>query len=449
MTSEVNKVDFCHGPILKKLLLFAIPLMLSSILQLLFNAADIIVVGRYAGSTSLAAVGSTTSLINLLTNLFIGLSIGVNVLIARYYGSKREKELTKSISTAIYMSLMCGLLLCFITLICAPPLLRQMGTPENVLYKASIYMRIYALGMPAMLLYNFGSAILRAVGDTKRPLYYLLIAGVLNVILNLIFVVIFRLDVSGVALATIISEYISALLVLSCLIKQKGSLNFSFKQGKFDSKQALQILIIGLPAGIEGLIFSISNVLIQSAVNSFGDIAIAGITAAASIEGFIYVGINAFYQASLTFTSQNVGAKKYDRIGPILKQSQILVILVSLTMGAGALLFARPLLSIYSSDATVIHYGTLRMQIICSSYFLCGIMDVIVGSIRGMGSSIMPTIVSLFGICGLRIIWLTTIFRWHPTLTIVYLSYPVSWIITILCHIVCYIYIKKRRLQSS
>lgn len=443
------EVDMLNGPLMGKLLIFAIPIMLSGILQLLFNAADIVVVGQYAGSDSLAAVGSTSSLVNLLVNVFIGLSVGTNVLVARFYGAGKKEALKETVHTAILTSIVSGILLIGLGITLAEPILRLMGSPENVLGKSALYLRVYFLGMPAVMLYNFGSAILRAVGDTKRPLYFLTVAGVINVILNLIFVVVFHMDVAGVALATVISQCVSALLIVRCLMKEEGMYRLELSKLRIKKDKLLQILRIGLPAGFQGAIFSISNVLIQSSVNSFGSIAMAGNTAGSNLEGFIYTSMNSFYQTAVSFTSQNYGAKKYGRIRKILLCCLFFVTAVGLSMGITSVLLGGTLLKLYSPDPEVIRYGLARMEIICTFYFLCGIMDVMVGSIRGMGYSIMPMIVSLMGACAFRVIWIFTIFAQERTLTCLYISYPISWALTALAHIICFIIVTRNMKDGS
>lgn len=437
------EIDMCHGPLLGKIMLFSVPLILSGILQLLFNAADVVVVGRFAGSQSLAAVGSTSSLINLLTNVFIGLSVGSNVLIARYYGAGQEKEVSETVHTAVLLSVICGLVLSILGIALAGPLLELMGTPEDVLDKAVIYMRIYFAGMPVMLLYNFGSAILRAIGDTKRPLYYLSVAGVVNVVLNLCFVIMFHMDVAGVALATVLSQCISAACIVWCLMKSTGSYKLYPERLRINRDKLVRIVKIGLPAGMQGAIFSISNVLIQSSVNSFGSIAMAGNTAAANVEGFVYTSMNAMHQTAVSFTSQNLGGRQYGRINKVLAQCLVIVTLIGLVMGNGAVLAGKVILGMYSTDAEVIRYGMLRLGIIGTTYCLCGIMDTMVGAIRGLGYSVVPMIVSLIGACGLRILWIMTIFKWKHSLFSLYISYPISWGITIVAHVICYILIRK------
>ncbi len=441
---KAYEMDMCSGPLFSKLVMFAVPLMLSGILQLLFNAADIVVVGNYAGHESLAAVGSTSSLINLLVNVFIGLSVGANVLVAQYFGAHRMKDLEETVHTAMVLAAGGGLFLVAVGVLLADPLLTLMGTPEDVLPLSALYMKIFFVGMPATLTYNFGSAILRAVGDTKRPLWFLLAAGIINVILNLIFVIVLHMGVAGVALATVISQCISAALIIRCLVKSDAPYRLKYDQLKLVKSKLFAIARIGLPAGLQGAIFSISNVLIQSSVNSFGSVAMAGNTAAANIEGFVYTAMNAVYQTTLSFTSQNFGAKNYDRMTKILWYCQGMVIAVGIFMGGGAVLLGPGLLGIYGSNAQVIHYGMNRLRIISGPYFLCGIMEVMVGGLRGMGCSLLPMFVALTGACVFRVIWIYTIFAVSRTLQTLYISYPVSWTITFLAHMVCYGIVRRR-----
>lgn len=437
-------MDMCSGPLLKKILIFTIPVMASGILQLLFNATDIIVVGRYAGKESLAAVGSTTALINLIINLFVGLSVGANVITAKYYGAGKEKDVSETVHTAILTAVISGIILVIIGIILATPLLRLMDSPEDVLGKSALYLKIYFLGMPAMMLYNFGSAVLRAVGDTKRPLYYLILSGSVNVCLNLISVICFGMGVAGVGIATVVAQYISAAMVVRCLIKEDGSYGINLSELRLTGSKLKEIMFVGIPAGMQGVVFALSNVLIQSSINSFGSIAMAGNTAASNIEGFIYISMNSYNQTAISFTSQNIGGKKIERVGKILLICIGLVSMFGIILGFGAYFAGNTLLHIYSSDMEVIHYGLMRMRVICLTYFTCGIMDVFAGSVRGMGYSVMPMIISLIGACGLRIVWIYTIFKAHHTLTTLYISYPVTWVITICAYIVCYtICIKK------
>ncbi len=435
------EMDMCSGPLLGKILVYAIPLMLSGILQLLFNAADVIVVGRFAGHESLAAVGSTSALINLLINVFIGLSIGANVLVAQYFGAGKEKEVQDTVHTAITISLICGLALVFLGIFAAGPLLKIMGTPDDVLEKAILYMRVYFTGMPVLMLYNFGAAILRAVGDTKRPLYFLIAAGVVNVILNLGFVILLHI---GVALATVLSQCISAVLVCRCLMKSDSAYRLDLSRLGVRWRTLKRIAQIGLPAGFQGAVFSVSNVLIQSSINAFDSVAMAGSTASANLEGFVYNAMNAVHQTNLSFTSQNLGGGKFERINRILLLCLGVVTVVGVVMGGGFVLLGPQLLRIYSSDPEVIRFGMVRLTIICGMYFICGWMDVLVGSLRGLGSSVIPMFVSLAGACGLRIVWIFTVFQWHHSLNVLYLSYPVTWVVTAAAHLICFMMIRRK-----
>lgn len=440
------EVDMCSGPILGKMLKFALFLMLSSMLQLLFNATDLVVVGKYGRQFAVSAVGSNAALINLFTNLFIGLSIGTNVLVARHFGAGDKEEISDTVHTSMMMSLICGLVLAVFGVIFAKQFLILMRVPKEVLGLATTYLRIYFLGMPAMMIYNFGSAILRATGDTGRPLYFLLGAGVINVLLNLLLVIVFRLDVAGVGIATVVSQTISATLIVICLVKNKGTVRLELSKLKINKSKLKDILRIGLPAGIQGVIFALSNVIIQSSVNIFGPVVVDGNSAAQNIEGFVYFSMNAFYHATLSFTSQNFGAKKYDRIGKILFTGQLCAITFGLVVGYSAIFAGRFLLSFYVKDPLSVDAGMVRLKIITGTYILCGIMDVMVGAIRGIGYTILPTVVSLIGACAVRILWLSTVFRiprFHNIRT-VYVSYPISWAITICAHIVCYIIIRKK-----
>lgn len=440
------EIDMCSGPVLKKMLLFALPLMCSGVLQLLFNAADIVVVGRFAGDNSLGAVGSTGALINLLTNSFIGLSVGANVLVGHYYGAKQEQELTETVHTAMLLSIISGIALTVIGLAGAKMILELMQAPKEVMDLAALYLRIYFLGMTATMVYNFGSAILRAVGDTKRPLYYLIIAGVINVVLNLFFVINLKMDVAGVGWATVISQCISAVLVLRCMVREKGGIQLIFSQMHIYPDKLRRILQVGLPAGFQGTLFSLSNVVIQSAINTFGATVVAASSAAGNIEGFVYIAMNAFHQATLSFTSQNVGAGQFKRIRRILLTGQFCVVIVGLILGNLVVFFGEPLLGIYSPSKEVFTSGIVRLKIVAWPYAFCGMMEVMVGTLRGIGYSIMPTIVSLIGSCGLRILWLNTIFKIEQfhTIETIYWSYPISWVVTFLAHVACFLWVRRR-----
>ena len=424
------EMDMCSGSILKKMLMFTLPLMLSSILQLLFNAADIVVVGRFAGDNSLAAVGSTTALINLLTNLFVGLSIGANVTAARNYGGKREDALSRTVHTAVTISIISGVILTVIGVVGTKEMLRLMSTPDEIIDLAADYLRIYFAGITATTIYNFGSALLRAV----------------NVVLNLLFVIVFKMDVSGVALATIISESLSAFLVIRCLMRETGAIKLELKKLRVHKAELISIIRIGLPAGFQGIVFALSNVVIQSSVNLFGNIVVAGNSAAANIEGFVYMAMNSFYQATLSFMSQNFGAGEYKRLNKILACGELCVVVVGLVLGNAAVLFGNQLLSIYSDSPEVIAAGMVRLHYISKVYFLCGIMDVLVGALRGIGYSVLPMVVSLLGACGLRLLWIATVFQipqFHKV-EVVYLSYAITWIITAGVHFLCYVIVRKK-----
>ena len=448
-TARVSyRMDMTEGPLTTKIIKFTIPVMLSGILQLLFNTADVIVVGRFTGKTALAAVGSTGSLINLLVSLFMGLSIGTNVLVARYQGAKDDKSVSETVHTSIALGIVGGLILLIVGVVATRSLLEMMATPDDVIDQSTLYMRILFFGMPLNLILNFGAAILRAIGDTKRPLYYLTIAGVINLFLNIVLVTVFSLGVAGVAIATVISEGVSCVLILLCLKHETGAIRLYFNRIKINPSKCVDIMKIGLPAGLQGCIFSISNVLIQSSVNSFGSTVMAGNTAASNIEGFVYVSMNSLYQTCISFTSQNFGAGKFKRIKMVLINCLVIVAITGLVLGNSAYFFGKFLLSAYNNEAEVISYGLIRLSIISTMYFLCGLMDVMVGAMRGIGYSILPMIVSLVGACGLRIVWIYTVFVKFRTLDILFISYPVTWTITFLSHLVCY-YIVTRKYKDK
>lgn len=442
MQKTQHTIDMCSGSVIKKMLLFAFPLMLSGVLQLLFNAADVIVVGNFAGKDSLAAVGSTTALINLLTNLFIGLSIGANVLVARYVGAAQLRHVKETVHTAMLLSVLCGVLLTVIGMIGAPTILTWMQTPAEVLDLAVVYLRTYFIGMIAMMIYNFGAAILRAVGDTRRPLWYLIVAGVINVTFNLIFVIVFRWGVFGVGLATAISQIVSATLVALCLFREKGAVRLEWRAIRLYKDKLMKILQVGLPAGLQGSLFSIANVVIQSSVNGFGNIVVAGNSASANIEGFGFMAMNAFHQAAISFTGQNLGAGRTDRIPKVIYTALSCVAVTAVAVGGTMFLLARPLLMLYNRDPDVIDAGLVRLQIMALSLILAGVMDVLVGVLRGLGYSVMPMIVSLVGVCALRLVWLWTVFQIpaYHTIDMIYITYPISWAVTLTAHAVCLVF---------
>ena len=438
------EIDMTHGPLLGKIVKFAIPLAISGVLQLLFNAADIVVVGRFAGSSALAAVGATGALINLIVTLFMGLSVGTNVLVAQYYGAGNQKDLHETVHTSILASLIFGVILIAVGIALARPVLSAMATPPDVLDQAVLYMRIYFVGMPGLMLYNFGAAILRAVGDTQRPLYFLLLAGVINVLLNLFFVIVMGLGVAGVAIATSVSQAVSASLVLWCLVKSDSSYRVDLKNLHLKKDKLLKMAKIGLPAGIQGASFSISNVLIQSTINSFGSIAMAGNTAAANIEGFVSTAMDAFSQGAMSFTGQNVGAKKLNRVNRILALCLTLGVSIGLVLGVGAYFAGPSLLGIYSGDKEVIAFGLRRLAIVCACQCVGALMGNMVGVLRGLGASFIPMVITITFVCGFRVVWLYTAFAAMPTLEMLYISYPITWALAAGFDFICYLVVKKR-----
>lgn len=443
--SSSRTMDMTQGRLLTQVFVFALPIMLSGILQLLFNAADTIVVGRFAGNEALAAVGSVGSLNNMIISLFIGLSVGANVLVARYTGSRNDRAVSDTVHTSVLLSLLGGVLLMVVGVLLARPLLELMGSPEDVIGLAVLYVRIIFLGMPVQMLYNFCSAILRAVGDTQRPLYYLTVAGVVNVALNLVFVIVFHLSVAGVALATIISQTISALLVTRALLHMEGATRLVLSRLRLHPGKLREIIRIGLPAGIQSSVFSLSNVVIQSSVNSFGSVVIAGNAASANVGNFVYQAMNTFQQAITCFAGQNIGARKPRRIVSAIKVCMFWSVLFGVVLGLLSCVFGPQLLSLFSADPAVIAAGMERQVIVCAPYFLCGMMDVMTGALRGIGYSLLPMIVSILGACAFRLFWVFTIFTVHPTMRCLMLSYPVSWLLTLAVLVVIFAVLWKKR----
>ena len=434
----------CNGTIMDKLISFSFPLMLTSILQLMFNAVDIIVVGRFSGSQSLAAVGSTTALINIFTNLFIGISLGANVLAARYYAAGRDKEMSEAVHTAIFLALISGLIMAVVGVGASRFALTLMGTPDDVIDLSVLYMRIYFMGMPFFMLYNYGAAILRAVGDTKRPLFYLIAAGLANVVLDLLLVIVIPMNVAGVAVGTVASQMVSCILVLRCLYRTEGSYQLRFSRLTIKSEHLKMIFQVGVPAGIQRTVINFSNALLQSSVNSFGSTAMAGYTAANNIIGFLYSAVNAVTQACMSFTSQNYSVGKPKRMDRVLVNCIILTVSVSAAMGIGAYAFGGQLLKIYTSEADVIRCGLEVLSITTVPYFLCGIMDLFPGAMRGMGHSGVPMILSVIGTVGTRIVWVYLLFPHHRSLYFLFISYPASWILTIIMQAVCFYFVRKQ-----
>ena len=451
MKTSKYEIDMCNGSIMDKLISFSLPLMLSSILQLMFNAVDIIVVGRFSSSQALAAVGSTTALINIFTNLFIGISLGANVLAARYFAAGRDKEMSEAVHTAITLALISGVIMAFVGVGMSRTALSLMATPPDVIDLSAVYMRIYFMGMPFFMLYNYGAAILRAVGDTKRPLVFLIAAGLTNVALDLLLVIVIPLGVAGVAIGTVASQMISCILVLRCLYKSEGSYQLRFSRLMIRWVYLKRIFQVGIPAGIQSTVINFSNALLQSSVNSFGSTAMAGYTAANNILGFLYAAVNAVTQACMSFTSQNYSVGKQKRMDRVLLDCMLLSAGVSVVLGVGAYVFGSQILRIYTTETEVIQCGLEILSITTVPYFLCGIMDLIPGALRGMGHSAVPMILSVIGTVGTRIVWIYGFFPQHRSLHFLFISYPGSWIITIAMQAVCFWFVRKKcvkQLQS-
>ena len=439
MKTSKYEIDMCNGSIMDKLISFSLPLMLSSILQLMFNAVDIIVVGRFSSSQALAAVGSTTALINIFTNLFIGISLGANVLAARYFAAGRDKEMSEAVHTAITLALISGVIMAFVGVGMSRTALSLMATPPDVIDLSAVYMRIYFMGMPFFMLYNYGAAILRAVGDTKRPLVFLIAAGLTNVVLDLLLVIVIPLGVAGVAIGTVASQMISCILVLRCLYKSEGSYQLRFSRLMIRWVYLKRIFQVGIPAGIQSTVINFSNALLQSSVNSFGSTAMAGYTAANNILGFLYAAVNAVTQACMSFTSQNYSVGKQKRMDRVLLDCMLLSAGVSVVLGVGAYVFG-----IYTTETEVIQCGLEILSITTVPYFLCGIMDLIPGALRGMGHSAVPMVLSVIGTVGTRIVWIYGFFPQHRSLHFLFISYPGSWIITIAMQAVCFWFVRKK-----
>lgn len=444
MISRKRNIDMCSGPLFNKILIFAMPIMAMYILQLMFNTADMVVVGRFSGSSALAAVGATGSLINLIITLFMGLSVGTTVIVAQDTGADEPSAVSRSVHTSIAISIIGGFIVMILGLVLCKPLLKIMGTPEDIINLSVLYMKIYFISTPATMVYNFAAAILRAAGDSRRPMYYLMITGTLHVIFNLFFVIVLHMSVAGVACATVISEYLSVLLIMNCLSKCDGAIRFIPRKMCIDRSKLKSIIRIGLPAGMQGLLFSISNVLIQSAINSFGSTMVAASAAAGNVENYIGTTMSAYYNAAIAFTGQNMGARKYDRIDTIAKVCTILIFVTWILLGGAILLFGKQLLGIYTSDPEVIKLGILRMNIMIAAYFTCGIMNVYPGLTRGMGYSIMPMLCTLVGACLLRIVWLATLFTWYPTEIMLFVCYPVTWALAGLGQVGIFFYARRQ-----
>ena len=450
--AKKHQSSMLEGPLLSGVIRYTVPIILTSVLQLLFNAADLIVVGKFCGSVSVGAVGATSSLTNLLVNLFIGLSVGVGVSVAHGIGSRDDEQVRSAVHTAVPLAIAGGIVLTVIGLLLSEPMLILMNTPENTLPLSAVYMKIYFCGITFTVVYNFCAAILRAAGDTRSPLVYLTFSGVVNVILNVIFVTVFHMNVAGVALATAISQAMAAILVLAALVKRSDSCRLELGRIRIQKQQLLKILRIGLPAGIQSSLFSISNVIIQSSINSFGDVFVSGNSAAVNLEGFLYATLNSFQQTAVNFVGQNVGARQYRRANNTVWICQGCVLVVGIAMGTALRTFGEQLLSIYITDsAEAIAYGLIRFSYVSLPYFMLGLLDVSTGALRGYGQSLTPMIISVLGICGIRVLWVYTIFQlpaFHSPQWL-YISYPVSWFVTLVVQTVFFLRVRQRFLNSS
>lgn len=422
-----SRIEMCEGPMLKNLIFYSIPLVITNVLQLMYNAIDIIIVGKYEGALALSAVGATSSTVSLLVNTFIGFSMGTLVMASRYYGARDPDGMHQIIHTSISISLVFGVFLAIVGCIFINPILLAMNTPDDVISGATLYATIFLIGTPFNLLFNFGAAILRAIGDTKRPLIFLTIAGISNVVLNLIFVIVFNMGVAGVALATIIAQGISSAFVINCLIKQDGYLKLEFKKLHVYTYQLGQIAKIGLPAAIQSSLFSLSNMLIQSSINIFGSFAIAGNAAASNLEAFIHTGSNSIQQGAVTFTSQNLGAKKYGRMRKVQPATLLLCIACSLTFSCIVFLLRYQLIGLYTSEPEVIEYAVYRVEFFCKIIVISGMLEVTIGHLRGLGHAMFPMLTTLFFVCCFRVFWIFVAFSHFQTLFVLYLSYPLSW----------------------
>lgn len=445
-----KNIDMLSGNILGNIIRFTIPVILTGVLQLLFNAADLVVVGRFCGSNSVGAVGATSSLIHLIINVFIGVSMGAGVCVAHAIGSNNDDNISKTVHTAIPTALISGVIVTVIGLILSEPLLKIMDTPAEFLHLSVLYTEIYFSGSIALLVFNFGAAILRAMGDSRSPLIYLIISGVLNVILNVFFVTLFHLNVAGVALATVISEILSAVLIIIALMRRKDACKLVLGKMRIYTNVIKKIIRIGIPAGIQNSLFSVSNIFIQSSFNSFGSAVVAGCSASGNIEGFTYTIMNSFHQTALNFTGQNAGAGNFKRAKKIYIYFLISVFICGVVAGGLSFIFGKPLLSIYITDSQeAIDIGFVRLAYIGIPYFLCGIMDVTTGALRGLGVSTGPMFISVLGICGVRLLWIYTIFQiWH-TPECLHISYSVSWLLTFLAQLIMYIVVYKHRTASK
>ena len=437
------------GPFLKKIMIFSVPLILTGILQLAYNTADIVVVGRFVGKEALAAVGSTGSLVNLFVNIFLGLSMGSGVMVARHIGARDDKRVSDCVHTSMLLSIFCGILIGIIGFFLSGEMLKLMQVPDDVLDLATLYLKVYFLGSPGLMVYNFGASIVRSTGDTKRPLVILAVSGFVNVILNLILIIVFKFGVEGVAIATIISQYLSAIFIVAYLLVINNSCRFDIRKLRINKTELKQILRLGLPAGVQSSLFSISNVIIQSSVNSFGSVAMAGIAAGSNYDSYIFTGTNAVSQTAMTFTSQNIGAKKFENIGKIYRYCLTFASAIGISLGIVGFIFSDQIVAFFSDDPGVIQIGAERMRLVMPFFFFCSLMDVTASDIRGMGKSVEPMIVSLIGACGIRIFWVFFILPLDRTLINLYWSYPVSWTVTFFAQFIMFFILKNKIIKKN
>ena len=435
-----------EGPLLPSIVSYTIPIILTSLLQLLFNAADLVIVGQFKGSIYVGAVGATGSITTLIVNLFISLSMGAGVTVAQAIGAKDDETVHKTVHTSLPAALISGVILTVIGVAFSKTFLSWMDTPADILPLSAVYMKIYFCGITFNMVYNFCAAILRAAGDTKSPLVFLTLAGIFNVLLNTVFVTVFDMDVDGVALATTLSQGLAAALVVIALMRRKDACKLELRKMKIYGRQLSKMVRIGLPAGIQGSMFSISNVIIQSSINSFGEVFVSGYAAAGNLEGFVYASMNAFNQTAMNFSGQNAGAQRYDRVRKVLRTCLVCVAIVGASLSALLVGFGPELLSIYITDsADAITYGMIRLTWVCVPYFICGLMDTTTGALRGMGESMVPMLISILGVCGIRILWIYTVFLRHHTPQWLFVSYPITWTVTFAAQLIAFHFVYKRQ----
>ncbi len=441
--------DMTTGPFFKKIVLFSVPLVFTGLLQLVYNTADTVIVGRFAGKQALAAVGSTGALVALILNVFMGLAMGAGVVTARSIGAGDTAKIKRYTHTAMTLSVISGIAVGIIGYFISGLLLQLMHIETEILTLSTLYLKIYFLGAPGMLIYNFGAAIVRAHGDTQRPLYILFLSGIVNIVLNLILVIPVQLGVSGVAIATVVSQYISAALIVLYLFRSDSVIRIRRKELRIHKQELFEIVKIGVPAGIQNSMFSIANVIIQSSVNSFGENAMAGIAAGSNYDSYIYTCTNAFAQTTMTFTSQNVGAEKYENIGKVYGRCMALVCVVGGVLSLLGYIFRGQIVGLFSDVPEVITIGAERMQLIMPFYITCSLQDVVAGQIRGLGKSTGPMLVSLLGTCGVRLLWIFVFLPMNRTLMYLFIAYPLSWGVTFIAQAILYTVLKRNLIKKQ